>query len=631
MTQLIKDLLADGLIVELEQAPSNGGRPARMLGLAASAGRAIGVKVVADHVAFVEVGIDGRVLRSASEPFDALVEHVPHRARRPDPPLHRGRHGRHPPRRRRRRPRQRRPARAAASSMRRSSAGARSSSATPCAARSTCPSSSRTTSTPSPWQSGSSASAASHDNFLVVTIGTGVGAGIVVDGSVLRAASGGAGEIGHIPITDDGPRCSCGNDGCLEAYIGEAALVARARGRRASMSAAAGVAVASRGRRGGRRAAPRASSARPGALLGRTLAGVVHTIDPAFVVVLGEGTAAWRHWSYGFEPAFRSHLLPPPSQHPGRGRDVAGRELGAGRRGARARHAVRRGRRSGRPGPAHPRPARRAGRPIMSALRRRGRRRGRRRLARDARGRTAPAAAAPPRSPYERRYALTVLAFLLPSAIPLVLFVLGPMVAAAWISLTEWNLLAPAKWVGLDNYATLLTDPETGDGLPAHRLLHRRLPAARLRRRARDRPRAEHRAAAAARFLRGVYFLPVITSWIVVALVWRWLLNPEQRRRQHRARASSASTARDGGPTRRGRCRRSSSPRRGRTSASSWSSCSPGCRRSTPNCSTRHASTARAGGGGCSPSRCRCSRPRRSSSSSSRSSTASRSSTRCTR
>ena len=73
MTQLTKDLLADGLIVELEHSPSQGGRPARMLGLAASAGRAIGVKVVADHVAFVEVGLDGAVLRSASEPFDATA------------------------------------------------------------------------------------------------------------------------------------------------------------------------------------------------------------------------------------------------------------------------------------------------------------------------------------------------------------------------------------------------------------------------------------------------------------------------------------------------------------------------------------------------------------------------------
>ena len=76
MTQLTKDLLADGLIVELENSPSQGGRPARMLGLAATGDRVIGVKVVADHVAFVEVGLDGSVQRSASEPFDAAATTV---------------------------------------------------------------------------------------------------------------------------------------------------------------------------------------------------------------------------------------------------------------------------------------------------------------------------------------------------------------------------------------------------------------------------------------------------------------------------------------------------------------------------------------------------------------------------
>jgi len=62
MTQLTKDLIADGLISEREQQASQGGRPARMLGLVAEAGRAVGVKVAADHVAFVEVGIDGGVV-----------------------------------------------------------------------------------------------------------------------------------------------------------------------------------------------------------------------------------------------------------------------------------------------------------------------------------------------------------------------------------------------------------------------------------------------------------------------------------------------------------------------------------------------------------------------------------------
>lgn len=306
MTQLVKDLLADGLLVELEQAPSNGGRPARMLGLAASSSRAIGVKVVADHVAFVEVGIDGRVLRSASEPFDAasstylteLVERIRH--------FISGGTG---------------------ATLLGVGVGVPGSVDLPGSGVVDAPQLGwsgvelgaglrRALGLPVIVENNVNALAVaerlyglgrSHDNFLVVTIGTGIGAGIVVEGSVLRAASGGAGEIGHIPITDGGPRCSCGNDGCLEAHIGEAALVARAR-ELGVISGTAGIAaLQAAAEAGDERAAQIYSEA--GALLGRTLAGIVHTIDPAFVVVLGEGVVAWRHWSYGFEPAFRSHLL----------------------------------------------------------------------------------------------------------------------------------------------------------------------------------------------------------------------------------------------------------------------------------------------------------------------------------
>jgi multiple sugar transport system permease protein len=123
------------------------------------------------------------------------------------------------------------------------------------------------------------------------------------------------------------------------------------------------------------------------------------------------------------------------------------------------------------------------------------------------------------------KYALTVLAFLLPSAIPLALFTLGPMVAAAWISLTKWNLLLPPQFIGFDNYTKLLSDPRTGE-IFLHTVYYivGYLPlvyigglalALALNTALKGRP-----------FLRGIYFLPVVTSWIVVALVWRWLLNP---------------------------------------------------------------------------------------------------------
>lgn len=123
------------------------------------------------------------------------------------------------------------------------------------------------------------------------------------------------------------------------------------------------------------------------------------------------------------------------------------------------------------------------------------------------------------------RYALTVLAFLMPSAVPLLLFVLGPMVAAAWVSLHKWNLLAPMQWVGVGNYAKLFTDPITGDVfLHTVYYIAGYLPlvyfgglALAL---------ALNTALKGRSFLRGIYFLPVVTSWIVVALVWRWLLSP---------------------------------------------------------------------------------------------------------
>jgi multiple sugar transport system permease protein len=117
------------------------------------------------------------------------------------------------------------------------------------------------------------------------------------------------------------------------------------------------------------------------------------------------------------------------------------------------------------------------------------------------------------------------LVFLGPSAVPLVLFTAVPMVSSLWVSLHEWNLISPMEWVGLDNYRHLLTDPSTRDvfghtllyvagylplvyagGLVLALALNRRIPAN--------------------SFFRAAYFLPVVTSWVVVALVWQWLLNP---------------------------------------------------------------------------------------------------------
>jgi glucokinase len=61
-------------------------------------------------------------------------------------------------------------------------------------------------------------------HFIVITLGTGVGSGIVVDGDLLYGADGFAGEIGHTVVDPQGRRCACGKRGCLEAYASAAGL-----------------------------------------------------------------------------------------------------------------------------------------------------------------------------------------------------------------------------------------------------------------------------------------------------------------------------------------------------------------------------------------------------------------------
>ena len=63
--------------------------------------------------------------------------------------------------------------------------------------------------------------------FLLITLGSGIGSGVVVDGKVYRGATGYGCELGHMVFRPDGRVCGCGNRGCLEAYVSEVALASR--------------------------------------------------------------------------------------------------------------------------------------------------------------------------------------------------------------------------------------------------------------------------------------------------------------------------------------------------------------------------------------------------------------------
>jgi len=132
------------------------------------------------------------------------------------------------------------------------------------------------------------------DNFLTITIGRGVGMGIVVNGQSYRGAGGGAGELGHTVIDPLGPVCECGKRGCLETYVGDPALVreaALARGR-GEMSAEVKTVedltrLAVEGDEGARRI-----FAWAGEILGRATANLVNIFNPNMIVISGEGTRA---------------------------------------------------------------------------------------------------------------------------------------------------------------------------------------------------------------------------------------------------------------------------------------------------------------------------------------------------
>ncbi len=68
-------------------------------------------------------------------------------------------------------------------------------------------------------------------NFIYITLSTGIGGGIVVDGEIYSGAIGAAGEVGHMTIDDDGPICNCGNRGCWETLASGTALAREARRR----------------------------------------------------------------------------------------------------------------------------------------------------------------------------------------------------------------------------------------------------------------------------------------------------------------------------------------------------------------------------------------------------------------
>lgn len=68
-----------------------------------------------------------------------------------------------------------------------------------------------------------------HNSFVMITLGTGVGGGIILNRKLYRGEIGAAGEVGHITINYQGPRCNCGSFGCIESYVGNNYLTSQVK------------------------------------------------------------------------------------------------------------------------------------------------------------------------------------------------------------------------------------------------------------------------------------------------------------------------------------------------------------------------------------------------------------------
>lgn len=150
------------------------------------------------------------------------------------------------------------------------------------------------------------------DDFLVVTVGRGIGMGMVLRGQFYRGAGGGAGELGHTVVVPGGRECECGRRGCIETYVSEPGMV-----RTAHEASERGVlplvhtfdellALAKEGD-----TAALKILAEAGTLMGQAVANLVNLLNPAAVIIGGEGVRIGDPYFTPMQDAIRANSYAP--------------------------------------------------------------------------------------------------------------------------------------------------------------------------------------------------------------------------------------------------------------------------------------------------------------------------------
>ncbi len=304
LTQATKYLFDRGLITEVKQSPSTGGRPATLLGLVANAGQVLGLKLTENHAVGVCVNLHSKIMWSFEEPFssrgDAAVKELIAILKKQSKkikgqllgigigipgvvsPIDSG------------------TADSAMLGWNKVNVGKQISVAlnTPVLLENDV---NTLAVTESLYGHGRDVS-----NFLTITLGRGIGMGIVIHGE-LFSGSYGAGEFGHVHAVANGLECECGKYGCLETVasspaIHQAAAVAGYISKSASMSKLWDVA------RKNKKIANDLFE-KPAELLGIALANVINVFGPELIFISGEGVEGWDLWEKPFKNALDTNVV----------------------------------------------------------------------------------------------------------------------------------------------------------------------------------------------------------------------------------------------------------------------------------------------------------------------------------
>ncbi|MFI9340706.1 ROK family protein [Streptomyces sp. NPDC052773] len=147
------------------------------------------------------------------------------------------------------------------------------------------------------------------DSFAVVTVGPGIGCGLLLDGALFSGATGLAGELGHLPLDPGGPMCSCGRRGCLEALAGDRAVLRHLQDAGVPCAGITEAMELARSGTGAAQTVARSAFSEAGAALGRGLAGMCNLLNLQKIIIAGEGAVAHDLFGPAMSQALQAHAF----------------------------------------------------------------------------------------------------------------------------------------------------------------------------------------------------------------------------------------------------------------------------------------------------------------------------------